>query len=124
MPLQLLLVTIAKALVELAGLFILGHGLLYLLAGRKREGNFFYQLLKVLTRPLYAMARFVTPKVIVDRHVPIVAFIVLFWLWVILTFAKIQLCAEQEDRCLPQEGRASLGQPVARPAGGSVALRS
>ena len=117
MPLDLLLVTIAKALVELAGLFILGHGLLYLLAGRAREGNLFYQLFTVLTRPLYTIARFITPKAIVDRHIPIVAFSVLFWLWVILTFTKIQICAEREDRCLPQEGRASLGETVARSAG-------
>lgn len=113
MPIDLLFVTVAKALVELAGLFILGQGLLYLLAGRKREGNLFYGLLKVLTRPVYAAIRFVTPKVIVDRHIPIVAFVVLFWLWVILTFAKIQICAEREDRCLPpQEGRTS-GAPAA-----------
>jgi len=117
MPLDLLLVTIGKALVELAGLFVAGQGLLYLLAGRKREGNLFYELFKVLTRPLYAAVRFVTPKAIVDRHIPIVTFIVLFWVWVILTFAKIQLCAEQEDRCLPAERRASLAQAAAHRAG-------
>ena len=108
MPMDLLFVTIAKALVELAGLFILGQGLLYLLAGRKREGNLFYGLLKVLTRPVYAAVRFITPKAIVDRHIPIAAFVLLFWLWVILTFAKIQICAERDDRCLPaQDARTS-----------------
>jgi hypothetical protein len=113
MPIDLLLVTVAKALVELAGLFILGQGLLYLLAGRKREGNFFYGLLRVLTRPVYAMVRFLTPKVIVDRHVPLVAFIVLFWLWVVLTFAKIQICAERDDRCLPPQDAKTTRAPAA-----------
>ena len=56
MPTDLLLVTIAKALVELAGLFILGQGMLYVLAGRNRDGNFFYQLLQMLTRPVYAVS--------------------------------------------------------------------
>ena len=78
MPTDLLLVTIAKALVELAGLFILGQGLLYVLAGRNRDANFFYQLLQSLTRPVYRLVRFITPKIVVDRHIPIAAFIVLF----------------------------------------------
>lgn len=119
MPIDLLIVTVAKALVELAGLFILGQGLLYLLAGQKREGNLVYELLQVLTRPVYAAVRFITPKVIVDRHIPIAAFVVLFWLWVILTFAKIQICAERDDRCVPpQDARTSLA-----PAAGGAQLQ-
>jgi hypothetical protein len=105
-PIDLFLVTVAKALVELAGLFILGHGVLYVLAGHKRAGNPFYQLFQVLTRPVYALVRLLTPKVIVDRHVPWVALILLFWIWVILTFTKIEMCAEREDRCQPQQALA------------------
>jgi hypothetical protein len=108
MPTDLLLVTIAKALVELAGLFILGQGVLYLLAGRKRENNLFYQLFQVLTRPVYALTRFLTPKFVVDQHIPMVAFILLFWLWVILTFMKIQICAGYGDLCLPDERETAL----------------
>ena len=130
MPNDLLFVTVAKALVELAGLFILGQGMLYLLAGQKREGNFAYELLQVLTRPVYAVVRFLTPKVIADRHVPIVAFVVLFWLWVILTFAKIQICAEREDRCVPaqdaktSQAPAAEGAPLQRGAGLSAIERA
>ena len=36
MPAELMVLTILKALVELAGLFLLGQGMLYLLAGEKR----------------------------------------------------------------------------------------
>ena len=111
MPLDLLLVTIAKALVELAGLFVLGQGVLYLLAGGKREGNIFYQLFRVLTRPVYAITRFLTPKLIVDRHIPMVALMLLFWLWVILTMMKIQICAGYGDLCLPPPGRESALAP-------------
>ena len=107
MPTDLLLVTIAKALVELAGLFILGQGLLYVLAGRNRDANFFYQLLQTLTRPVYRLVRFVTPKVVVDRHIPMAAFVVLFWLWVFLTIAKIQICVGYGDLCKPKEGQAA-----------------
>ena len=111
MSADLFLVTIAKALVEIAALFILGQGILYVLSGEKREGNFFYQLLRVITRPVYGIVRLLTPKVIVDRHVPWVALMVLFWLWLALTYAKIQICAERDDRCRPdgaQQTNAAL----------------
>jgi hypothetical protein len=115
---DLLLVTVGKALVELAALFIVGQGLLFLLAGGKREGNLFYQLFKVITRPVYGLVRLLTPKVIVDRHVPWVALIVLFWLWILLTFAKIQICAEREDKCVPP-GERTPAATLQSPAGGS-----
>jgi hypothetical protein len=108
---DLFLVTIAKALVEIAALFIIGQGILYVLSGEKREGNFFYQLLRVTTRPVYSIVRLLTPKVIVDRHVPWVALMVLFWLWLALTFAKIQICAERDDRCLPDGTRQTSVAP-------------
>jgi hypothetical protein len=103
MPLDLLLVTIAKALVELAGLFIFGQGVLYLLAGARRERNVFYQLFQVLTRPVYRITRFLTPKLIVDRHIPMVALLLLFWVWVVLTLMKVQICAGYGDLCVPRE---------------------
>jgi hypothetical protein len=114
---DLLLVTVGKVLVELAALFIVGQGLLFLLAGGKREGNLFYQLFKVITRPVYGLVRLLTPKVIVDRHVPWVALIVLFWLWILLTFAKIQICAEREDKCVPP-GERSPAAALQSPSGG------
>ena len=111
MSTDLFLVTIAKALVEIAALFILGQGILYVLSGEKREGNFFYQLLRVTTRPVYGIVRLLTPKVIVDRHIPWVALMVLFWLWLALTFAKIQICAERDDRCRPDGAQQTNAAP-------------
>ena len=112
---DLFLVTIAKALVEIAALFIIGQGILYLLAGAKREGNFFYQLLRITTRPVFGIVRLLTPKFVVDRHVPWVALMVLFWLWLALTFAKIQICAERDDRCLPDGTRQTRVAPFPAP---------
>ncbi len=117
MSTDLFLVTIAKALVEIAALFVLGQGILYVLSGDKREGNFFYQLLRVITRPVYGIVRLLTPKVIVDRHVPWVALMVLFWLWLALTFAKIQICAERDDRCRPEGAQQTNAAPYISRAG-------
>ena len=62
MDTELLIVTIVKALVELAGFFLLGRGLLHLLAGKKREQNLAYQILCVLTGPVIRVTRGITPK--------------------------------------------------------------
>jgi hypothetical protein len=86
MQIEVLLIVIAKALAELVGLFLVGRGLLYLLAGHKRETNLFYQVMCVITNPAIRMTRLITPKVVIDRHVPYVAFMLVVWIWVILVF--------------------------------------
>ncbi len=91
-PIELWLVSIARALVEVAGFVLLGQGLLYVLAGQSRRDNFVYQLFVVITRPVLKAARFLTPRFIIDRHLPFVAFFLLFWLWVALAVAKRYLC--------------------------------
>jgi hypothetical protein len=75
---------IVQLLATLALLFLLGQGVLYVLAGRNRERNLFYQLFQIVTRPVLRFTRWITPKVIVDRHIPFVAFLVVGWVWVIL----------------------------------------
>ncbi len=85
---ELYIVSILRALVEVAGMFLLAQGLLFLLSGATREKNIVYQLFKIITRPVIQMTRFVTPRVIVDKHIPFVAFFILFWLWLLLAYVK------------------------------------
>jgi hypothetical protein len=88
MAIELFLVSALRAVVEVAGLFLLGQGALYLLAGPRRENNVIYRFFRIATRPLLRLARLVTPRVVVDRHLPVVAFFLLFWIWIALAFAK------------------------------------
>jgi hypothetical protein len=90
----LTLVSIVKLLAEIALLALAGQAVLAVLAGVKREQNVFYQLLQVMTRPFIAGARFITPKLILDRHVPYVAFLLLFFIWLVATIAKINICVQ------------------------------
>ncbi len=90
---ELQILTIARVLVEVAGMFLLAQGALYLLAGASRERNVIYQLFRVITRPVVAATRFVMPRLIVDRHIPFVAFLLLFWIWIGLAYAKQLVCA-------------------------------
>ncbi len=89
----LFLVTVLRALVEVAGLSLLGQGIVGLLAGRRREENFIYRIFQVVTRPALRAVRAVLPAVIIDRHVPYVTFFVLLWLWLALAYVKRLLAA-------------------------------
>lgn len=89
---MLLLVEALKLLAEIALLALAGQWVLGLLAGRRRGENLFYQLFQVMTKPLIAGARLVSPKVILDQHLPLVAFLLLFFVWVVATITKIDIC--------------------------------
>ena len=99
MPVELLVLTIARALVEVAGCFMLGQGLLYVLAGRRRNDNFVYQLFAILTRPVMKVTRALTPRIVKDEHIAIAAFMLLLWLWVGLAVAKRYVCVSQGLAC-------------------------
>jgi len=85
---ELLLLGVLRALVEVALLALLGQGLLALLAGARRDTNPIYMLFKIVTKPAIVAARWITPKLVIDKHIPFVAFFVLFWLWIFLAWAK------------------------------------
>ncbi len=110
MPTELLIFVIVKALLELAGLFLFGQGVLYVLAGKKRDTNFFYGLFKVLTRPVMKFTRLVTPGVVVDRHIPYVAFLLVLWAWLFLVLWLLPaMCGSGTVDCAPlieQKSRA------------------
>lgn len=90
--LDLFIVSILRALVEVALLALIGQGILALLAGGRRHNNFVYRLFLVITGPVMKVSRWITPKVIIDKHLPFVAFFLLFWLWIMLAWIKRELC--------------------------------
>ncbi len=100
MQTELLLVVIAKALVELAGLFLIGRGLLYVLAGGKRAGNIFYQVICIVTDPVIKAVRWITPRMVMDNHIPVVAFVLLLWLWLaIVLWVLPEMCGSGQYDC-------------------------
>ncbi len=90
--LDLFVVSVLRALVEVALLALLGQGLLALLAGARRHTNFVYRLFLVITGPVMKVCRWLTPRVIIDKHLPFVAFFLLFWVWIMLAWVKRELC--------------------------------
>jgi hypothetical protein len=91
---MLTLISIIKLIAEIALLSLFGQWVLGLLAGQRKEQNLFYQVLQMLGRPFVSVARFITPKFVLERHLPVVAFCVLLFIWVAATAAKIGYCVE------------------------------
>ncbi len=56
-----------------------------------RENNPIYRLLRFLASPVTAVVRVITPAAVQDRHVPVVAFILLFWLYLTLIVVRLYL---------------------------------
>jgi len=78
-------------------LAIAGQGIVYVLTrvfGQDPKANFFYRLLQVLTQPFIRLARLVSPRIVIDRHIPLVAFLLLAFGWLVATIAKINLCLQ------------------------------
>lgn len=73
-------------------LALIGQGALFVLAGPKRESNFFYRLLQLLSRPFTSVVRRITPRQVGDHQVPIVTFFLVVILYFVVTFEKIDLC--------------------------------
>ncbi len=88
------IIVILKALTEIAGVAFLGQGVLWVIAGAKRDQNFVYKLFKTLTSPVTRATRAITPRVIIDAHIGLVAFFLLLVIWLALTAFKIKIVLE------------------------------
>ena len=91
---MLLFVSAVKMIAEIALMALLGQWVLGLLAGRKRESNFFYQLLGILTKPFVKGVRMITPQAVLDRHIPLATFVLLSMTWFVATLTRISICVE------------------------------
>jgi hypothetical protein len=96
---ELLILGVLRALAEVAMLFLLGQGLLALLAGSRRHDNTMYKLFLIVTGPVVNTMRRVTPRQIIDKHIPFIAFAVLFWIWIALAWLKRLYCETNMLQC-------------------------
>lgn len=98
---MLFVVTAVKLLTEIALLSLMGRFVLGILAGAKRDQNLFYQLLGFVTQPVEKLVRAISPKAILDRHIPLATGVMLLSLWFISTLLKTQECLRiGVDKCV------------------------
>ncbi|MEN9419731.1 MAG: hypothetical protein RI988_3352 [Pseudomonadota bacterium] len=87
---------VLQLVLYIALLALAGQGLLYVLAGERRDANLFYRLLQVVSKPFTAPVRRLTPAKVADQHVPIVTFFLLVVVYAVVTFEIINLCVQSQ----------------------------
>ena len=100
MPFEIVLISVLRGLVEVAGLMLVGRGMLWLFGPRARQGNFVYDVLTVGTKPFTQLTRKITPRIVRDAHIPAATFFLLFWIWIGLGIAKAAMCASRGLQCV------------------------
>ena len=77
-----------RVLVEICLFALIGQGILAVLPGVDREKNVFYLILKTIASPGWRVARWVSPRFVLEQHVGWVALFLLGVLWIGLAIAK------------------------------------
>ena len=91
---MLAVATTVKLLTEIALLALAGQWAVGLLAGAAKGSNPFYRVLQWVGLPWVKAARWISPQVVMDRHLPLVAVLVLLLVWVAAAIAKVRICLE------------------------------
>ena len=89
---MLTLLNMLQLVLYIALLALLGQGVLYVLAGSRRDQNIFYRLLQVVGKPFTWPVRRITPRQVGDAQVPVVTFLLLLVLYAVVTFERADLC--------------------------------
>jgi hypothetical protein len=91
---MLTLVLAIKLIAEIALLALFGQWVLGAISGVAKDRNPFYGLLHLMGRPWVRAARWISPQRVAERHLPLVAFLVLLFVWAAASVAKISVCLQ------------------------------
>jgi hypothetical protein len=84
---------LVQLLLAIPLLALAGQGIVHVLArlfGQDPDANFFYRLLATVASPFTRACRWITPKFVADRHLPLVALSLLLvgYAWTMLAIAN------------------------------------
>ena len=104
---------VLQTLVLVAGLALLGQGLVGAFNWPRRRQNLVWRLFEVIASPVVKLVRLITPKVVLDQHIPIAAFMLLFFVYFWLGF-------EHRSSCQSDTAQAGCEKWAAAWSGGTV----
>lgn len=85
------LVSVLRALVEVAGMALLAQGALFVLCAGRHRHNPIYRFFAIVARPAIVATQRIAPQAIGERRIPALAFVLLFLLWVVLAYIRLSL---------------------------------
>jgi len=89
---MLVVATTFKLLAEIALCALAGQWILGLLASEGKNSNPFYRVLQLVGKPWMLAARWLSPRVVLDRHLPLVAVLLVALIWLAATVGKVSIC--------------------------------
>jgi uncharacterized protein YggT (Ycf19 family) len=89
---------VLKALIEIAGLALFAQFLVGLFGWGRRHENPVYRFFQVIASPVTSLVRLVTPKIVLDQHIPLAAFLILVFAWGASIYGIARSCAEQPQQ--------------------------
>ena len=89
---MLVVATTFKLIAEIALLALAGQWMLGLLAGEGRNTNPFYRVLQLVGKPWMVAARWLSPRVVLDQHLPLVAVLLVALIWLVAAVGKVSIC--------------------------------
>jgi len=91
----LFVLRLVKLVLEIALFALAGQGLVWMMiraVGQPAERNFAYRALQTIASPFTGLVRLITPKFVIDRHIPWATFALLAVAWVWATFTIANTC--------------------------------
>lgn len=70
---------------------LLGQFVVYAMSFGRHEQNPVYRAMRFLTSPIVKPVRRITPAAVIDKHVPVVSFLLVFWAWALTAYFKYEL---------------------------------
>lgn len=91
MPMALFL-TILQTLILIAALSLFAQLVVGAFNWNRRHENFVYQLLGIVVKPVVNLVRKVTPRFVLDRHIPIATFLLLMFGYLVVVLLLRDVC--------------------------------
>jgi hypothetical protein len=86
------LLVIVKAIIEVALMALLGQFLVGIFAWGRRQGNIVYKLFQTIASPFTWVVRKLTPRVVLDTHIPLATLLLLVFVWLFVSMSLRTSC--------------------------------
>ncbi|HTN49041.1 MAG TPA: hypothetical protein VMK32_06395 [Burkholderiaceae bacterium] len=87
------LLVLVKAVLEVAVMALLGQFIVGIFAWGRRGNNVVYRLFQTVASPFTWIVRKVTPRVVLDTHIPLATLFLLVFVWLFVSLSLRSSCA-------------------------------
>lgn len=86
----MLIISIAKALVEIAAMSMAAQLVVGMFSASSREANPIYRMFTIVTQPVNRVVRHIMPRFVLNEHIPFTSLFLLALLWLGLVMLKVK----------------------------------